>query len=35
MASPLLGGTENLRKANAVILTLTGGPELSIAEMKH
>ena len=35
LASPLLGGTENIREANAVILTLTGGPELSIAEMKH
>ena len=35
MASPLIGGTENLRKADAVILILTGGPELSIAEMKH
>ncbi len=35
MASPLLGGTENIREADAVILTLTGGPELSIAEMKH
>jgi cell division protein FtsZ len=35
IASPLLGGIENLRKADAVILTLTGGPELNIAEMKH
>ncbi len=35
MLSPLLGGTENLREANAVILTLTGGPELNIGEMRH
>jgi cell division protein FtsZ len=35
MASPLLGGTESIREADAVILTLTGGPELNIAEMKH
>ncbi|MCX6985475.1 MAG: hypothetical protein NT118_12120 [Lentisphaerae bacterium] len=35
MASPLLGGAENMRKADGIILTLTGGPELSIAEMKH
>jgi cell division protein FtsZ len=35
MASPLLGGIENISKADAVILTLTGGPELNLAEMKH
>jgi cell division protein FtsZ len=35
MASPLLGGTENIKEADAIILTLTGGPELNIAEMKH
>ena len=35
MASPLLGGPEKIRNADAVILTLTGGPELNIAEMKH
>ncbi len=35
MVSPLLGGIENLRGANAVILSLTGGPELNIGEMRH
>ncbi len=33
--SPLLGGTDQIRKAKAVIISVTGGPELSIGEMKQ
>ncbi|MFZ2655374.1 MAG: hypothetical protein WAX69_10650 [Victivallales bacterium] len=35
MASPLLGGADSLMESNAAILTLTGGPELNIGEMRH
>ncbi|HBC85499.1 MAG TPA: hypothetical protein DCZ94_00955 [Lentisphaeria bacterium] len=35
MASPLLGGPDKLREADAAIITLTGGPELNIGEMRH
>ena len=33
--SPLLGGKQRIKKADALIVSLTGGEDLTIAEMKH
>ena len=35
LESPFLGGSSRLESSNAVILTLTGGPDLRIDEMKR
>ncbi len=35
MSSPLLGGPDSLKDIDAAILTLTGGPELNIGEVRH
>ena len=33
--SPLLGGRQRIKKANALIVSITGGDDLTIGEMKH
>lgn len=35
LESPLLGGRKRINKADALIISITGGSDLSIAEMKH
>jgi cell division protein FtsZ len=35
MNSPLLGGRQRIKKADALIVSITGGDDLTIAEMKH
>ncbi|OQA87070.1 MAG: Cell division protein FtsZ [Lentisphaerae bacterium ADurb.Bin242] len=35
LESPFLGGMDRLNSSNAVIVTMTGGPDLQIAEMKR
>lgn len=35
LESPFLGGSARLESSNAVILTVTGGPDLQIDEMKR
>ncbi|OGV50458.1 MAG: hypothetical protein A2X49_14810 [Lentisphaerae bacterium GWF2_52_8] len=35
MASPLLGGAAHLAKADVLVITVTGGPDLQIGELKR
>jgi cell division protein FtsZ len=35
MNSPLLGGKQRIKKADALIISITGGVDLTIAEIKH
>jgi cell division protein FtsZ len=35
MNSPLLGGRQRIKKADALIVSITGGDDLTIGEMKH